>query len=83
MSLILRPGGGPSVDQFVGDKLKNFREEAGESQAAVASILRLSLAEMHKLELGKKRISASQLFVLARHFNVPVASFFGVKLEAA
>jgi hypothetical protein len=66
----------PSVDQFVGAKLHSMRVNSGESIGTVGSVVSLPAKQVERIEAGKKRLSALQLFVLARHFNVPVAAFF-------
>lgn len=66
----------PSVDQFVGTKLHTIRTKWGETPEAVGALLSLSTNEIGRMEAGRKRISASQLFLLANYFNVPVAAFF-------
>ena len=66
----------PSVDRVVGAKLHSIRVTAGYSPEGVATVLSLSANDVEKMEAGKKRISASQLFALASHFDVPVAAFF-------
>jgi transcriptional regulator with XRE-family HTH domain len=66
----------PSVDHFVGAKLRSIRLSAGHSAQRVATVLFLSTNEVGRMEAGKKRISASQLFALANYLDVPVAAFF-------
>ena len=73
----------PSVDQFVGLKLKSFRQKEGASRSELANLLSIRTADIEQIEAGHKRISAANLFILARHFDVPVAAFFGIKLDAA
>src|SRR5262245_8614101 len=46
------------------------------SQNDVASQLKLTFQQVQKYEKGMSRISASQLFVLARLFNVSIDTFF-------
>ena len=66
----------PSVDRFVGSKLSTFRLKSGYSQERVGAFLSLSATDIGRMEAGKKRISASQLFALSNYLNVPVAAFF-------
>ena len=66
----------PTVDQHLGGRLRTLRESRGIGGASVAEILRISTRELSRIERGRHRLSASQLFVLARHFEVPVAAFF-------
>ena len=66
----------PSVDRFVGAKLRSLRLTAGYSLGRLATVLSLSANDVGRMEAGKKRISASQLFALANYLDVPVAAFF-------
>ena len=71
------------VDQFVGHQLQAFRQRSGRSQQDLADLLLIPVTDVPKFEAGRKRIKAAQLFVLARHFGVPVAVFFGIELAGA
>lgn len=73
----------PSVDQFVGAKLHSMRMNLGESAGTVGKVVSLSEMEVERIEAGKKRLSASQLFVLAKYFDIPVATFFDRRGGAA
>ena len=64
------------VDHFVGHRLREVREYAGYSYDDIACLLSVPPGEIFKMEAGHKRINASQLYVLAQYFDVPVAEFF-------
>ncbi len=65
-----------SVDQFIGARLRHMRSRANQTLNQVSILLRVSDYEIEKIEAGRRRATASQLFLLAQHFEVPVASFF-------
>jgi transcriptional regulator with XRE-family HTH domain len=65
-----------AVDLHVGERLKSFRLRYGISASEIAALLSVSQRQIQRFEAGHKRISASQLFMLARHFDVTVAAFF-------
>jgi len=68
--------GSPTVDQFVGARLKGFRKHHGASREMLAEVLKVPICDLAKFELGQKRISASKLFMLADYFGTTVAAFF-------
>lgn len=49
---------------------------AGLSQSDLAATIGLTFQQLQKYERGVNRISASKLYLLARHLNVPVSAFF-------
>jgi len=53
-----------------------MRSRADQNLNQVSGLLKVSEDEIKKLEAGRKRATASQLFQLAQHFNVPVSTFF-------
>ena len=65
-----------TVDQYVGGRIRHFRESKGVSIAVVAEKISLSSKQLAFAELGRRRLSASQLFAIARHLDVSVAAFF-------
>lgn len=73
----------PTVDRFVGDKLRGFRESTGLALQDLAAHLAISCEKIAEFEAGTVRIPAPTLFLLARRFGVPVAAFFGIDLERA
>jgi len=64
------------VDIHVGKRLKAFRVRESLSSADLASVLSVTPRLIEVFEAGRKRLSASQLFILSRHLDVPVAAFF-------
>ncbi len=64
------------IDNFVGQRLRQRRQELGLSQTAVADQLEVTFQQVQKYERGMNRISASRLHDLCGILNVPVEYFF-------
>ncbi|HTM82200.1 helix-turn-helix transcriptional regulator [Asticcacaulis sp.] len=65
-----------AIDQFVGNRLRSIRVQSGIPIAFIATSVGVSDKTFGRFEAGRQRISAQQLFALAKCFNVPVADFF-------
>ena len=50
--------------------------ERGLSQGHLATALSLAPDEVAKVEVGKRRLRASEMFILARTFDTPIDVFF-------
>lgn len=72
----IKDEGTNQVDAIVGQKLRELRMLAGLSQSDLAATINLTFQQLQKYERGVNRISASKLYLLARHLNVPVSAFF-------
>lgn len=64
------------IDRHVGKRLKQLRMQRGQTQIDVAGVLDRTFQQVQKYENGRNRISASVLYTLAKHFEIPVESFF-------
>ena len=64
------------IDVLVGQRLRELRMLAGLSQGDLAATIGLTFQQLQKYERGVNRISASKLYLLACHLNVPVAALF-------
>jgi transcriptional regulator with XRE-family HTH domain len=64
------------IDRFLGHRIKQRRLLAGTTQQQLAQQLGVSPQQVCKLEKGNGRVSASQLLVIARFFEVPVSDLF-------
>lgn len=64
------------VDVHVGERLRQRRLFLGITQMALAERIDLSFQQVQKYELGKNRISASRLWVIASVLTVQVGYFF-------
>jgi transcriptional regulator with XRE-family HTH domain len=64
------------VDFYVGQRLRQLRDNRDLSQVELAAALGISFQQLQKYERGANRLSASRLFALARCLGVPVREFF-------
>ncbi len=64
------------IDQLVGRRVREQRLRVGLSQAKLAQLLGITVAQLHKYETGVNRIGASRLHQIARLLQVPVGFFF-------
>jgi transcriptional regulator with XRE-family HTH domain len=67
------------ADLDIGKRLRKVREESGTTQAALASKTGISVRHLQKYEAGLLRISARELYDIARVLGVPMAQFFELK----
>jgi transcriptional regulator with XRE-family HTH domain len=65
-----------AIDVVVGKRIRNLRLRQKMSQNDVAGHLKLTFQQIQKYEQGMSRISASQLFELAKLFKVSIETFF-------
>jgi transcriptional regulator with XRE-family HTH domain len=72
-----------SIDQFVGQRMKQRRLELRWSQEELATRLGVSFQQVQKYERAANRVSAGRLFVLAQVLAVPVLYFFDGLLSEA
>lgn len=67
---------GKTLDQHIGDRLRKLRQRLNLTLENVGEILDVSQQQVSRFELGQQRLSASQIYCLARGLNVPVSWFF-------
>ncbi len=72
------PWYGMTTKQIVGTQLRARREANGQTRIDVAALTGVAEAVVDAWESGEAQIPAGQLYRLAKHFRVPVASFFGI-----
>lgn len=65
-----------SIDRHVGARIRLRRKLLGRSQEQLAAALGLTFQQVQKYERGANRVSASNLFRIARHLDVDVGYFF-------
>ena len=65
-----------TVDTYVGQRIRDKRNERGMSQTEVANALGVTFQQVQKYERGTNRVGASRLFDLSRILSVPVQYFF-------
>ena len=71
------------VDQHVGNRLRELRLMRGLSQQALSRAIGLTFQQLQKYERGTNRISASVLWELANHLDVPITVFYDGLVEWA
>jgi transcriptional regulator with XRE-family HTH domain len=65
-----------SIDQFVGQRMKQRRLELRWSQEELADRLGISFQQVQKYERAANRVSCGRLFQLAQTLGVPLLYFF-------
>ena len=71
-----RPRKATSVDRFVAARVRERRVALGVSQHQLAEIIGVAYQQEQKYEKGINRISAAQLYEIARALTTPVAHFY-------
>lgn len=66
----------PSIDQYVGQKLRDFRRRAGITLFELAERVGISHQQVHKYELGQTKISTGMLYKFCTIFAVSPNCFF-------
>lgn len=64
------------VDTHVGERIRQRRLMLGITQATLAEQVEISFQQIQKYELGRNRISASKLWIIANILGVQVSYFF-------
>lgn len=70
-------GEGPDpIDVHVGDRIRLRRGMLRLTQQDLARSIGISFQQLQKYERGANRVSASRLFDIANHLDVPISFFF-------
>lgn len=64
------------IDKYVSEKIKSFRKERKLFQTHLAAELGVSFQQIQKYENGVNRVSAGQLWVIAKFLNYDIIKFF-------
>jgi len=64
------------ANTFIRERIKQAREESGETQEILATALQKTRVAVSDLERGRVSVSAADLLIIARHFNKPISYFF-------
>ena len=67
---------GLSIDEYVGQKLRDFRKRASVTLFELAEKVGVSHQQIHKYELGQTKISTGMLYKLCKVFSVTPNCFF-------
>lgn len=65
-----------SIDEYVGQKLRDFRQRADITLFELAEKVGISHQQIHKYELGQTKISTGMLYKFCKVFSVTPNSFF-------
>ncbi len=65
-----------TVNHHVGNQIKRVRRHYGKPLDVFGHVLGVSAQQIARLEHGKNRISAAQLYLIARSTNTPIQWFF-------
>ncbi len=71
-----KKGRANSIDEHVGQRLRQRRSILGISQEKLAELVGITFQQIQKYENGANRVSASRLFQLSNILDVPVDFFF-------
>ena len=69
-------GGMTSVDNRVGERIRQRRVELGMTQTELAERVNVRFQQVQKYENGLNRVAASRLWQIAQALDVPVNYFF-------
>ncbi len=70
------------VDQYVGKRLRNLRNQCGHSVAHCAGVLGLSRDQFYQIEQGERHLQPGELIRISSFFYVePMYFFDGFKSE--
>ncbi len=64
------------INSFIGKKIKELRFSKGLPRLAIAEAIDVTHQQLQKYELGRNRISASRLALLANFLEVDIKEFF-------
>ena len=65
-----------NVDQYVGLRIRERRQQRGVTQQELARALGISYQQVQKYENGTNRVSAGRLYILAQALDLTVSDFF-------
>ena len=64
------------IDRYIGKRLRSIRHKRSQSELTFANCLNVSPTDYQRIEAGSLRLTASDLFLLTRHLDVPLSYFF-------
>jgi transcriptional regulator with XRE-family HTH domain len=64
------------IDTLIGYNLRYIRLSRSETQKAVADYIGVTFQQVQKYEKGMSRISASNLFLIAKMLKVDIGEFY-------
>jgi len=64
------------TQEELGERVRSFREKAGESQAELGAVLGVDQSAISKIQTGARSLSARELLLLTEHFRVSTSELF-------
>jgi transcriptional regulator with XRE-family HTH domain len=81
-----RPNGvrsATAIDDYVSSRIRERRVMFGLTQQQLGEMIGVTYQQVHKYERGKSRVTAGQLFEIARLLDAPITFFYeGLEQEA-
>jgi quercetin dioxygenase-like cupin family protein len=65
-----------TINKKVGSRLRTLRLQCKENLVDVANAMEISVSQLSRLERGEQQLTVIELMRFARHFAVPVTTFF-------
>jgi transcriptional regulator with XRE-family HTH domain len=70
------PRSSSSIDEYIGDRVREFRLALGMSQENLAKHLSVSFQQVQKYEGGRNRVSVARLFQICKVLKVSLSSMY-------
>ena len=64
------------IDAHIGGRIRERRIMLGLTRQKLAATIGITYQQMHKYEHGFSRMSAGQLYLIARELHAPIADFY-------
>jgi|SRR5580704_16865315 transcriptional regulator with XRE-family HTH domain len=72
-----------TIDDYVSSRIRERRVMLGLTQQQLGEMIGVTYQQVHKYERGKNRVTAGQLFEIARLLDAPITFFYeGLEQEA-
>ena len=65
-----------NIDEYIGNKIKYYREKKNISQKELGELLNTTSQTISRYESGKRGTNQDILFLLAEYFNININDFF-------
>ena len=75
-NLMLNNGNSKNIDEYIGNKIKYYREKKKISQKELGEFLNTTSQTISRYESGKRGANRDILFLLAEYFNININDFF-------
>jgi transcriptional regulator with XRE-family HTH domain len=68
-----------AYDVIIGKNIRHIRKDRGYTLEEISDLLGVSQQQLSKNEKGRNRLSAVNLYKLARYFEVNMEAFFNIR----